>query len=230
MYKFRLSLNQSVLHYARIDTSVESRSPVLGMPESSSARFRSATEFPKTVQDLDLTKADALYQEMRDCLIFTNRSRAQLIRRNEEYKTKASLLKEDIQRLQTMIHQLAADKQRIAQEKQGIIQDLEAEMQTMASHLDELSFAFDGMADIDDAAQNQWSFVSMPNRFFRFLQAVKAIVMWWRSDRPTDNPPLPTPVQPSLSAGEEIDLDDDRRDRPQMYSDPASINRSLLDR
>jgi len=199
------------------------------MPESSSARFRSATEFPKAVDSLDREKVDALYQEMRECLIFTNRSRAQLIRRNEEYKTKTGLLKEDIQRLQTMVHQLATDKQQIAQSNQRVIQELESEMQKMASHLDELSFAFDGMPDIDNAAQSQWSFVSMPNRFFRFLQAVRSIVMWWREDRPESSPPLPAPVQPTLASGEEVNIDDDRRERPQMYSDQASINRSLLD-
>jgi hypothetical protein len=83
--------------------------------KSSTARFRSATEFPKTTRTLEREKADALYEEMRDCLVFTNRSRAQLIRRNEEHKSKAGLLKEDVQRLQGKIQQLAAEKQQIAQ-------------------------------------------------------------------------------------------------------------------
>lgn len=203
----------------------------MGMPKPSSDRFRSATEFPQTIQSLAPVEADALYVEMRDCLIFTNRSRAQLVRRNEEHKTKASLLKEDVQRLQGMIHQLANEKQLIAQEKQGIIQNLEAEMKTMASHLDELSSAFDGMADIETAEQNQWSIVSMPNRFFRFLQAVKTIVMWWRSDRPDNSPTLPPAPPPTpLPSEAAVDEDEDRRERPQLYSDQASINRSLLDR
>lgn len=196
------------------------------MPESSTDRFRSATEFPKTVQDLDSEQADALYREMRDCLIFTNRSRAQLVRRNEEHKAKAGLLKEDIHRLQGMIHQLANEKQLLAEEKQSIIQTLETEMMTMASHLDELSGAFDGMADIE-SSQSPWSLVASPNRFFRFLNAVKAIVMWWRDER---SEPLPTASQKASLPSETVDVEEDRRDRPQMHQDQASINRSLLDR
>lgn len=196
------------------------------MPESSTDRFRSATEFPKTVQDLDSEQADALYREMRDCLIFTNRSRAQLVRRNEEHKAKAGLLKEDIHRLQGMIHQLANEKQLLAEEKQSIIQTLETEMMTMASHLDELSGAFDGMADIE-SSQSPWSLVASPNRFFRFLNAVKAIVMWWRDER---SEPLPAASQRTSLPSETVDVEADRRDRPQMHQDQASINRSLLDR
>ena len=198
--------------------------------QPSSDRFRSATEFPKSVQTLERSKADALYEEMRGCLIFTNRSRAQLIRRNEEHKTKTGLLKQDVQRLQGMIRQLAAEKQQIAQTKQDIIQALEAEMTTMASHLDELSVAFDDIADVETAEQTQWSFMALPRRFFRFLRAVKAVVLWWRSERPDDSPSLPSASQSAALPGEAIDEDEDRRDRPQMYTDQASINRSLLDR
>jgi hypothetical protein len=56
------------------------------MSTQPSDRFRSATEFPKTIKPLDPSEAEQLYVEMRDCLIFTNRSRAQLLRRNEEHK------------------------------------------------------------------------------------------------------------------------------------------------
>lgn len=196
------------------------------MPEPSTDRFRSATEFPKTVQNLDSEQADALYREMRDCLIFTNRSRAQLIRRNEEYKTKTSLLKEDVQRLHGMIQQLAGEKQQITQQNQEIIQALQTEMQTMTSHLDELSTAFEVVADAE-ASQSPWSLVASPNRFFRFLNAVKAIVMWWRDER---SAPLPVASQTTSLPGETVDVEEDRRERPQMYQDQASINRSLLDR
>ncbi|HEY9878660.1 MAG TPA: hypothetical protein V6D29_09410 [Leptolyngbyaceae cyanobacterium] len=197
-----------------------------------SDRFRSATEFPKTIQALDRPEADALYEEMRNCLIFTNRSRAQLVRRNQEYKDKTGLLKEDVQRLQSMIQKLAVEKQQTLQEKESIISDLETEMTKMASHLDELSVAFDAIADVETAEQTQWSFVALPGRFFRFVKAVRAVVSWWRSDRPDDLPPAsaPTPAQPTLGPSEAEDEDEDRFDRPQMYTDQASINRSLLDR
>jgi len=63
------------------------------------ARLRSATEFPKTIEKLSRSEANSLYEEMRACLIFTNRSRAQLLRRNEEHKQSALKLKTDVGRL-----------------------------------------------------------------------------------------------------------------------------------
>ena len=86
-----------------------------------SARFRSATEFPKTVKRLERSEADAMYEEMRDCLIFTNRSRGQLLRRNEEQKQSALKLKTDVQRLQSLINQLKLEKQQQAEGQQQII-------------------------------------------------------------------------------------------------------------
>lgn len=200
----------------------------MAKPDSPSDRFRSATEFPKTIQTLERSEAETLYEEMRDCLIFTNRSRAQLVRRNQEYKERTGLLKEDVQRLQAMIQRLAVEKQQTLQEKEEMIRALETEMTTMASHLDELAIAFDGVADVETAEQTQWSFVALPGRFFRFVRAVRAVVTWWRSDRPDDLPPAPS--RPALGPSEPEDGDEDRQDNPQMYTDQASINRSLLDR
>ena len=199
------------------------------MAQSNSAhdRFRSATDFPKTIQPFEPAEADALYQEMRDCLIFTNRSRSQLARRNEEHKIKTNLLKQDIGRLQIAINQLAREKQLVSQDSQSIIQSLEDEMATMATHLDELSIAFGDIADVE-AEQTQWSFIALPHRFFRFLRAVKVVVTWWNSERPEDRPPLPSSSQPETV--DVVDEEEDRRDRPQMYTDQASIGRSLLDR
>jgi hypothetical protein len=101
-------------------------------------------------------------------------------------------------------------------------------MTTMASHLDELSVAFDGMEDLETSQQTKWSLITSPYRFFRFITAVKNIVLWWRTDRPDDKLPEVPASQNSLEVGAE-DEAQDRRDRPQMHSDPASINRSLLD-
>lgn len=196
-------------------------------PPPPTDRFRSATEFPKTTQTLERSEADTLYEEMRDCLVFTNRSRAQLIRRNQEHKEKTGLLKEDVQRLQTMIHQLTSDKQQNLQEQQHLINALETEMTAMASRLDELAVAFDGVSDVETADQAYWGFVAMPGRLVRFIRAVKAVVTWWRQEE-SDRSQLP-PSQSALDKGEDQDDGADRRDRPQMHTDPASINRSLLD-
>lgn len=205
----------------------------MAQSEKSTARFRSATEFPQSVQNMERAEADALYVEMRDCLIFTNRSRSQLVRRNQEHKEKAIVLQEDVQRLQRIISQLTSEKQLITQTNQNIIQALEAEMATMSSHLDELSGAFDDIADVETAGQAQWGFMAAPSRFFRFLRAVKAIVLWWREERSDDaDGGAAFSAKPDASAlpGEVIDEDQDRIDHPQMYTDQASVNRSLLDR
>jgi hypothetical protein len=198
-------------------------------PGSPSPRFRSATDFPKTIQALDSSEADAIYREMRECLIFTNRSRSQLVRRNEEHKAKANLLRQDVARLQAMMSQLTCDKQAILQENRGIVSALETEISTMATRLDELSIAFGAMDDIETSVQAQWSYISFPQRFFRFLNAVRAVVVWWNSERPEERSPLP-PSSRSEVAAPAIEEEEDRRDRPQMYTDQASVGRSLLDR
>ncbi len=151
-----------------------------------------------------------------------------MLRRNQEHKTKAGVLKTDIQRLQGIITQLATEKQQISAANQAIIQDLTVEIAKMATHLDELSLAFDGVSDIETAAQSQWNFVSLPNRFFRFLRAVKTVVLWWRSEHPPTLTELPAASPPHIPPSERTDLE--RRQNPQMYTDPASVNRSLLDR
>lgn len=192
----------------------------------SSARFRSATEFPKTVESLEPFEANAVYEEMRDCLIFTNRSRAQLLRRNEEHKQSALKLKTDVQRLQSLINQLKLEKQQQAQGQQQLISNLESEILSMTTHLDQLSDAFNAVADIETETQTQWSFMSLPRRFFEFVRAVKAVVLWWRDERGNEealNSTSPQPLSPE-------EIEEDRRERPQMYEDQASIGRSLLDR
>lgn len=193
-------------------------------------RFRSATEFPKATKALDRAKADLLYEEMRACLIFTNRSRAQLIRRNEEHKQSALKLKADVGRLQTLISQLSLEKQQSAQRNQLIVAELEQEMSAMSGHLNQLSVAFEQVADIENSNQAQWGFFALPRRFFNFIQAVRTIVLQWRDDNNdvSDQPQLSGRPQPTLS--DRPESDDDRRDRPQMYDDPASQGRSLLDR
>ncbi len=101
-------------------------------------RFRSATDFPKTVEHLSTSDVSQLYVEMRDCLIFTNRSRSQLIRRNEEHKQTISTLRNDAARLQQFIHQLEQDKQTLTQSQQDNITSLKQELGTMSSHLDQI--------------------------------------------------------------------------------------------
>ncbi|NJM96253.1 MAG: hypothetical protein HC800_02745 [Phormidesmis sp. RL_2_1] len=82
------------------------------------ARFRPATDFPKEIRTIEPDQANALYVEMRDCLIFTNRSRAQLVRRNTEHKEKTLALRSHINTLQSLIEQLKAQKQNQIQEQE----------------------------------------------------------------------------------------------------------------
>jgi hypothetical protein len=197
--------------------------------QDSSARFRSATEFPKTIENLNCSEANNMYVEMRDCLIFTNRSRSQLIRRNEEHKQTALSLKSDIERLQGLINQLSLEKELINFSNRQIVSELQQEMAAMAGHLDELSNAFTIVSDIDNPQQAEWAFLAFPNRFVRFLRAIKAIVLWWREEQNPEGDNPVNHVSPTPLLGDP-DLERDRRDNPQMYSDPASQGRSLLDR
>ncbi|MBE9177268.1 hypothetical protein IQ268_01600 [Oculatella sp. LEGE 06141] len=190
-------------------------------------RFRSATEFPKTVENLSLTEANDLYGEMRSCLIFTNRSRSQLMRRNEEYKQSTLTLKADLSRLQTMITQLGLEKQQLSDKNYQTIAELEREMGTMAQHLDQLATAFDAVPDVDTSTQTHWGLLAQSGRFFRFIRAVRTIVMWWRDDQELNGRTLPVKTEQSLPTQQQIE--DDRRENPQMYTDPASQGKSLLD-
>lgn len=196
----------------------------------SNTRFRSATDFPKTVNTLNRSDLDAVYGEMRECLIFTNRSRAQLIRWNDQHKQDKLQLKETVNRLQGMIHTLTAERQSLTHEHQQIVSELELEISSMAIHLDRLSDAFEPFADLEDSEQSRWSFMALPGRFFKFLSAVKSIVLWWRDEQDTHDVAQMSGASPPALFPNVEPTDDDQRDRPQMYSDPASVNRSLLDK
>ncbi|MEA5505100.1 hypothetical protein VB735_18705 [Halotia wernerae UHCC 0503] len=198
----------------------------------SSARFRSATEFPKTIESLNNTEADKLYKEMRDCLIFTNRSRSQLLRRNEEHKQSALRLKTDVERLQFIMSQLKLEKEQLASGNRQIVTDLEREIGSMSGYLDQLSAAFDSVSDIDNPDKAHWGYLSVPNRFFKFIRAIRAIVLWWREDKGEEIAALQTTnvSQPYLPGEVEVATDEERREKPQMYTDSASQGRSLLDK
>lgn len=189
--------------------------------DRSTARFRSATEFPKTIQPFSPTEANQLYAEMRDCLIFTNRSRSQLLRRNEEHKQTALSLKADIARLQSLINQLNADKQELVQTRQEAMVELERELKTMTTHLDHLSKAFEEVEEVNGAM----GVLAIPGRFTRFWQALKALILWWREEYGEE----PTPAAKVLPSSSPQAAESDRRENPQMYSDPASVQRSLRD-
>ncbi|QZZ20494.1 hypothetical protein J5X98_25215 [Leptothermofonsia sichuanensis E412] len=187
------------------------------------ARFRSATEFPRTVVHLSASEANQLYVEMRDCLIFTNRSRSQLIRRNQEHKQTALALKADVARLQQLINQTQADKQVLVQNQQQVIAELERELRTMTTHLDQLSRAFEDVEEV----HNAMGVMAIPGRFANFWRALRALILWWRDEysEVTTIPPETLPASSQISPGEETD----RQENPQMYTDPASIQRSLRD-
>jgi hypothetical protein len=192
----------------------------MATPQQPSARFRSATEFPKTIATLNPSEAEQLYTEMRDCLVFTNRSRAQLIRRNEEHKQNALQLRSDVERLQYLIRQLELDKQQLAAKNQQVISELTQQVDVMAGHFDKLTEAYDAISDIE----NPTGFIAQPGRFFRFIRALKAIILFWREEH--DQPSLPESPKQMNQYG----TDADRRENPQMYQDQAAINRYLLDK
>lgn len=196
---------------------------------SSTARFRSATDFPQGIQELERSQGEALYQEMRDCLVFTNRSRAQLIRRNSEHKDKTLALREKISHFQSLIDQLQNQKQEQLQQKESIIDQLAAEMAELHSQMGLLSEAFEAVGDPESEMQRHWGQISFPQRFMRLIKAVKTLMQWWH--RQDDSPDSLEGGSPVVVIDSEDDDDgQDRRDRPQLYSDQASINRSLLDR
>jgi TolA-binding protein len=190
--------------------------------KSPNDRFRSATDFPQTIASLNPTEANQIYVEMRDCLIFTNRSRSQLVRRNEEHKQTALALKSDLMRLQGAITQLNQEKQQLAQSQQAIISELNHEVQVMTNRMDQLSKAFSDVEDVNSAM----GVMAFPSRFNRFWQALKALILWWREEYGDDFPdnsgalPGSAPKPPT---------DEERRENPQMYTDPASIQRSERD-
>ena len=192
---------------------------------SNAARFRPATDFPKDIKTLEKAQADAMYEEMRACLIFTNRSRGQLIRRNAEHKGNVTELKSRIENLQGLINQLQVEKQGQLQSREAVIAQLANEMEEMSGQLNTLSHAFDAVGDIETEAQNQWGRLLFPNRIMRLLSAVKSLMQWWRTQ---DNSEFEDTRSPAELVG---DADEqDKRDHPERYTDQASINRSLLDR
>lgn len=200
----------------------------MATPNPSSARFRPATDFPKTVESLSHSEVSGLYAEMRECLIFTNRSRGQLLRRNEEHKQSTLQLRQDIERFQALVNHLNRDKQQLVQEQQAIVSSLQAEIGSMTTHLDQLSTAFDSVADVETQMQSQWSFLALPSRFFSFVRAVKAIVTWWREEKDEpDSPAIASAARPQLPGQPDEQA---RQEQPQMYTDPASQGRSLLDK
>ncbi|XHX75811.1 MAG: hypothetical protein RBJ76_15305 [Stenomitos frigidus ULC029] len=184
-------------------------------------RFRSATDFPKTVEHLNASDVNQLYVEMRDCLIFTNRSRSQLVRRNEEHKQTVATLQSDIARFQQLIQQLAQEKQALAQNKQDVITALEQEVTTMSSHLEQISQAFRNVEDIG----SPMGAMAFPVRFNRFWKALRALITWWREE----NDDLVIGSGTSPAASSISSKQEDRQENPQMYTDPASVQRSLRD-
>ncbi len=192
----------------------------IATPQSN--RFRSATEFPSHTCTLERDQVDALYTEMRDCLIFTNRSRAQLIRRNTEHKDKALKLRDNVSHLQSLINQLQAQKQTQIAERETIIAQLAGEMQAMDAQLNTLSEAFDAVGDMESEAETHWGQLVFPMRIMRLLKAVKTLMQWYKRG---DNAEL---------TGEAVEMtiidEQHRRDYPHKYTDQASINRDVLDR
>lgn len=190
--------------------------------DKSNSRFRSSTDFPKTIESFDPSEANKVYEEMRDCLIFTNRSRSQLIRRNEEHKQTILKVKTDFDHLQGMISQLKKDKESLAEDNQKVIAALELQIGTMSGHLDKLSSAFDSVSDIGNVSQAQWGYLSFPDRFFNLVKAIKIIVLWWREEKHEE----PKILNKDFSQLHLYGREDSEEDKPQMGTDNASQQRS----
>ncbi len=186
-------------------------------------RFRSATEFPKTIESLNTPDAKKLYEEMRECLIFTNRSRSQLVRRNEEHKQTILKVKTDFDRLQLMINQLTKDKEALAEGNREVVKGLELQIGAMSGHLDKLSSAFDSVSDIESSDQGQWAYLAFPHRFFSLVKAIKTIVLWWREEKDDE----PKTINKDFSQLHLYGRDgSEQEDKPQMGTDIASQQRS----
>ena len=196
---------------------------------SNTARFRSATDFPKDIQTLEKEAILLTYAEMRECLIFTNRSRAQLIRRNTEHKEKTDHLRQTVAHLQGLINQLQTQKQSQLQAREEIIAQLGSEVTEMTHQINQLSDAFEAVGDLEAEAQTHWGHLMFPSRIVKLLQAVKSLMQWWH--RQDDSPTLNGSNDDNTLAAEVTMIDEEhRRNYPHLYTDQASINRDLLDR
>ncbi|MGB3766603.1 MAG: hypothetical protein WA947_08585 [Phormidesmis sp.] len=190
------------------------------------ARFRSATDFPKNIQELDSMQASSTYEEMRDCLIFTNRSRAQLLRRNSEHKETTLQLRDRLTHFQNLIDQLKNQKQAQLIEKEALINQLAEEMTEMSTQLGVLSNAFNEVGDVEAEAQTHWGQLVFPARIVRLLRAVRSVMLWW-NQRDGQSLPEDSDVVEIVHANA---TEADKQDQPQMHSDQASTGRYLLDR
>lgn len=190
------------------------------------ARFRSVTDFPKHIQDLEQLQANSLYEEMRSCLIFTNRSRAQLVRRNAEHKETTLELRARINHFQDLIDRLKNQKQAQLLEKEALINQLATEMSEMSSQLGVLSEAFNEVGDIESEGETHWGHLIFPSRLMGLLRAVRSVMLWWNQ---RDGEALPEESD-AVEIIHQTATETDKRDQPQMYSDQASTGRSLLDR
>ncbi|KAI9135116.1 hypothetical protein [Acaryochloris sp. CCMEE 5410] len=192
--------------------------------------FRSATEFPTSIQELDIKEADRVYCEIRQYLVSTNRSQGQLRRYNESYRQDISKYRDNISdlqktrdNLQLAINQLTAEKKELLNDKSEAIELLEQEVTNLSGNLDTLSEAFEGIIDFDDP-NVQWASTSFMTRVWNFLKSVRLIVRGWNIE---DQLPSTADHESLPPSRENIAMEE--RENPRMYTDPASINRALRD-
>jgi len=171
-------------------------------------------------------QASSMYEEMRDCLIFTNRSRAQLLRRNSEHKETTLQLRDRLTHFQSLIDQLKNQKQAQLLEKEALINQLAEEMTEMSTQLGTLSDAFSEVGDVEAEAQTHWGQLVFPARIVRLLRAVRSVMLWW-NQRDGQSLPEDSDVVEIVHANA---TEADKQDQPQMHSDQASTGRYLLDR
>jgi len=183
--------------------------------EPASDRFRSATEFPKSITHLDLVAANEVYLELRASLVHSNRSRAQLSRWNQDYRQSNSQLRQQVERMQSLVGELEQGKRALAQEQQQVVTALTSEIKSLSTQLDRLSDAFGSVEDLTDPSTGQWNFFAFPSRLFQFLGAVKSIVLFWREEN--ELPPATNNTSPQITSPNNQTDSTERLDQPHLH-------------
>ncbi len=184
-------------------------------------------QLPPPFRQVAMEQIEPLYQQMRDAIIAQRYRKIQL--ENQELRAQLAQWQEEKGQLQELLSRSALEKVQSTDQERQTILELQEESAIMGSRLDELVEAFE---QVDNGSGGQWNFMAMaaPYKLIRFREALKGIVDWWQSDddelppssQSTSLPPTP-PTSPRQ-------IEQDRRDRPQLHDDPASMGRSLLDR
>jgi chromosome segregation ATPase len=148
--------------------------------------YRSVSEFPLTIDQLDRPELEAVYQDLRKEYKSLTTSRGQLVRRNTEMKTNLVAVQQRADKLQAAIARLNAEKQSL----QGTLAHSEDVRQYLQKWGDDLAVQVDDLStqlrvttnmleEFETAyeeVQTSTGFLSLGERFFRLLQAAKRLL------------------------------------------------------